>query len=56
LSQINLNNSFTGSVIYDLPFGRGKQFGSGWNDLTNAVLGNFQVTLIERVSSGFPFP
>jgi hypothetical protein len=31
LSQINLNNSFTGSVIYDLPFGRGKQFGSDWN-------------------------
>ena len=32
LSQINLNNSFTGSVIYDLPFGRGKQFGSDWNE------------------------
>src|ERR1700749_1984861 len=54
LSQINLDNSFTGSVIYDLPFGRGKQFGSSWNSLTNAVLGNFQVTLIERISSGFP--
>ena len=56
LSQINLNNSFTGSVIYDLPFGRGKQFGSNWNPLTNALLGNFQVTLIERISSGFPVP
>ena len=56
LSQINLNNSFTGSVIYDLPFGRGKQFGSNWNPVTNAVLGNFQVTLIERISSGFPVP
>ena len=56
LSQINLDNSFTGSVIYDLPFGHGKQFGSGWNGLTNAVLGNFQLTLIERVSSGFPVP
>ena len=32
LSQINLDQSFTGSVIYDLPFGRGKQFGSSWND------------------------
>ena len=28
LSQINLNNSFTGSLIYDLPFGHGKQFGN----------------------------
>ena len=56
LSQINLNNSFTGSVIYDLPFGRGKQFGSNWNPVTNAILGNFQATLIQRVSSGFPVP
>jgi hypothetical protein len=56
LSQINLDNSFTGSVIYDLPFGHGKQFGDSWNDVTNAVLGNFQVTLIERISSGFPVP
>jgi hypothetical protein len=56
LSQINLDNSFTGSVIYDLPFGHGKQFGDSWNNVTDAVLGNFQVTLIERVSSGFPVP
>jgi hypothetical protein len=56
LSQINLNNSFSGSVIYDLPFGRGKQFGGGWNPVTNAILGNFQVTLIQRILSGFPVP
>jgi Carboxypeptidase regulatory-like domain len=56
LSQINLNNSFTASVIYDLPFGRGKQFGGNWNPVTNAILGNFQTTLIERISSGFPVP
>ena len=56
LSQINLDNSFTGSVIYDLPFGRGKQFGSNWNSVTNTLLGNFQLTLIERISSGFPVP
>jgi Carboxypeptidase regulatory-like domain len=56
LSQINLDNSFTGSVIYDLPFGRGKQFGSNWNPVTNAIFGNFQTTLIERISSGFPVP
>jgi Carboxypeptidase regulatory-like domain len=55
-SQINLDNSFTASVIYDLPFGRGKQFGGNWNPVTNAILGNFQVTLIERILSGFPVP
>jgi hypothetical protein len=56
LAQINLNHSFTGSVIYDLPFGHGRQFGNGWSDTTNALLGGFQLTLIERVSSGFPVP
>jgi len=56
LSQINLYNSFTASVIYDLPFGRGKRFGSDWSGLTNTFLGNYQVTVIERISSGFPDP
>ena len=54
LSQINLNNNFTASVIYDLPFGRGKKFGSDWNSVTNALLGNWQVTVIEKITSGFP--
>ena len=56
LSQINLDNNFTASVIYDLPFGRGKKFGGGWNSATNTALGNWQVTLIEHISSGFPDP
>jgi hypothetical protein len=56
LSQINLNNSFTASVIYDLPFGRGREFGNDWSDLTNTLLGNFRVTVIQRISSGFPVP
>ena len=56
LSQINLNQSFTASILYNLPFGRGRQFGSGWNTATNAALGDWQVTLIERISSGFPVP
>lgn len=56
LSQINLNNSFTASVIYDLPLGRGKKYGSGWNNVTNSVLGGWQLTLIEKITSGFPVP
>jgi len=56
LSQINLYNSFTASVIYDLPFGKGKRFGSDWSGLTNTLLGNYQVTVIQRISSGFPDP
>ena len=54
LSQLNLNNSFTASILYDLPFGKGKHFGGDWNGFTNAILGNWQVNLIERATSGFP--
>ncbi len=54
LSQLNLNDSFTASVLYDLPFGKGRQFGSNWNGATNAVFGNWQLDLIERATSGFP--
>ena len=54
LSELNLNHSFTASVLYDLPFGKGKQFGGTWNGATNAVFGNWQVDLIERATSGFP--
>jgi len=56
LSQINLNNSFTASVIYDLPFGRGKKFGSNWNNVTNSLLGGWQLTVIQKITSGFPDP
>ena len=56
LSQINLDNSFTGSVIYDLPFGRGRKFGANWNGVTNSLAGGWQATLIERASSGFGVP
>jgi hypothetical protein len=54
LSQLNLNNSFTASVIYDLPFGNGKKFGNSWSSATNTILGHWQVNLIERATSGFP--
>jgi Carboxypeptidase regulatory-like domain len=54
LSQISVNHSFTGSVIYDLPFGRGRQFGANWNRVEDAALGGWQLNVIERIMSGFP--
>jgi hypothetical protein len=54
LSQLNLNGTFTASVLYDLPFGKGKHYGSKWNGATNAMLGNWQLDVIERATSGFP--
>jgi hypothetical protein len=54
LSQLNLNNAFTASVTYDLPFGKGKQFGSTWSGPVNVALGNWEVDVIEKATSGFP--
>ncbi|HYW39869.1 MAG TPA: carboxypeptidase-like regulatory domain-containing protein [Terriglobales bacterium] len=54
LSELNLNQSFTASVLYDLPFGKGKYWGSGWSSPVDAVFGHWQVDLIERATSGFP--
>ena len=54
LSQINLNNNFSASVIYDLPFGHGKRFGDNWGTGRNTAFGDWQVTAIEKITSGFP--
>jgi len=54
LSQLNLNHQFTASILYNLPFGKGKQFGSSWSGPVNTILGNWEIDLIERAISGFP--
>jgi hypothetical protein len=54
LSTLNLNQQFSASVTYDLPFGKGKQFGSNWNGPLNAILGNWEVDVIEKITTGFP--
>ncbi len=54
LSQIQLNHNFTASMIYDLPFGKGKRFGNGWNPAVNGAFGGWEVNLIEKFTTGFP--
>jgi hypothetical protein len=54
LSALNSNSQFTASVIYDLPFGKGKHYGGDWNGATNAAFGGWSVNVIERALSGFP--
>jgi Carboxypeptidase regulatory-like domain len=54
LSQLNLNDNFTASILYDLPFGKGRHYGSSWSGATNALLGNWQLDVIEHATSGFP--
>ena len=54
LSQLNLDDQFTASVLYELPFGKGKAYGGGWGTVPDAILGGWQVNLIEKATSGFP--
>jgi len=54
LSQIDLTHNFTASMVYQLPFGKGKQFGNNWSGPANAILGNWEFDLIEHAISGFP--
>ena len=48
-----LNNTTT--VVYDLPYGHGRRFGGQSGYLVNAVLGGWQATIINTVTSGLPY-
>jgi len=54
LSQLNLNNQLTASVLYELPFGKGKRYGGDWSAVPNAVFGGWQMNVIQKATSGFP--
>ena len=54
LSQLNVNDTFTASVLYQLPFGKGKKFGSNWSSAPNAIFGSWEGQVIVRALSGFP--
>lgn len=42
------------SVVYDLPYGHGRHWGSNSGRLMNTVVGGWQVTLINTMTSGLP--
>jgi hypothetical protein len=42
------------SYVYELPVGRGKQFGAGMNGVVNAIVGGWQTTGIATIKQGFP--
>jgi Carboxypeptidase regulatory-like domain len=50
----NVTNSFNGFVTYDLPFGRGRTFGSNINRVADLVAGGWQVNSILQFHTGFP--
>ncbi|HYA65038.1 MAG TPA: hypothetical protein VED66_17670, partial [Candidatus Sulfotelmatobacter sp.] len=54
-SDFDLRHQINSNWVYDLPFGRGKKWGSGWNRFTDTLLGGWELAGIYRWTSGFPF-
>jgi hypothetical protein len=54
VSSQDMTQHFVASAVYQLPFGKGRQFGSHWNRFTNGVLGGWSFAPILTVSTGLP--
>lgn len=54
LSEIDLKNNFVGSVVWNVPVGRGQMFGTHLNRAADLALGNWQINGITHLVSGFP--
>ncbi len=54
-SDYNLPIDNITSLIYELPFGRGRRFMSNDNGFIDAALGGWQVSIINTMQSGTPF-
>jgi len=50
--DVKLNN--VTSVVYQLPFGKGRSFGSSWNPVLDAVAGGWELTSINSAHTGQP--
>ncbi|HWF47370.1 MAG TPA: carboxypeptidase regulatory-like domain-containing protein [Bryobacteraceae bacterium] len=47
--------AFNAFATYDIPFGRGRTFGKNLNRAVNAAIGEWQLSGIVTIHSGFPF-
>jgi hypothetical protein len=54
ISMHDVPQSFATAFVYDLPYGRGKHWGSGAPAVVNGILGNWQVSGAIRLTSGLP--
>jgi hypothetical protein len=54
VSSNDISRNLVVSGVYNLPFGRGQQFGSNWSRPVNTVLGGWQINAITTQQTGFP--
>ena len=50
----DLKHSLNAYAVYQLPFGKGQRFGHDMNAVANGVVGNWQISPIVIVHTGFP--
>jgi len=55
LSDVNVDHRVVASVVYDLPFGRGKKLLTSMPKVANVIVGNWQVNGIATFQRGFPY-
>lgn len=54
-SDFDRRHSLLGTYVVELPFGRGRKFGSDMHPVLNYIIGGWQVAGTVRVTSGRPF-
>jgi hypothetical protein len=54
ISTHDIPHSFATALVYQLPYGRGKHWGSGAPAVLNNILGNWEVSSVIRLTSGLP--
>jgi carboxypeptidase family protein len=54
-SDFDIRHLINANFIYELPFGRGRMFGSGVPGWANQIIGGWEVTGIFTARSGLPF-
>ncbi len=54
-SDFDARHLITATSVYQLPFGRGKQFASSDNGVVDAIIGGWQLSGLGRWTSGLPF-
>ena len=50
----DLRHNFVLSGAYDLPFGKGRKWGSNWSGAANTLLGGWKIAGIYQARTGFP--
>lgn len=54
-SRLDFPHVFSFATIYEIPFGRGRSYGSDMNRALDAIVGGWQINSIFRAQSGSPF-